>query len=125
VTVTQGTTRGTADLSEPEREAPVRKYWGKCECGCGSDLYSNGHVPKRFLNEAHRMRAVRRAKPAKPEERKYLGKCECGCGSDVYGSKYAPQMKYVNKAHQIRANNAREARSRAARAGRAAEPQDH
>jgi DNA invertase Pin-like site-specific DNA recombinase len=76
VTVTQGATRGTADLSEPEREAPVRKYWGKCECGCGSDLYSNGHVPKRFLNETHRMRAVRRMKPSKPEEPPLTGQSQ-------------------------------------------------
>jgi hypothetical protein len=54
----------------------------------------------------------------------YRGKCACGCGSDVYGSKHAPQMKYVNKAHQIRANNARAARRRAARNSRADDPQE-
>jgi hypothetical protein len=188
VIVSQGTVWGEALLDEPERGAPVRKYWGKCECGCGTDLYSNGHVPKRFASEAHRMRAVRRLAPKKAEEQKYLGKCECGCGtdlygfsghgrkmyvnvahgkrarkqraaagegqpaerrpsrantversepvpvpakrdpelmyrgkcacgcgSDVYGSKYAPHMRYVNSAHQTRANNARAARRRAAR----------
>ena len=194
VTVSRETVRGEALLGEPERKERVRKYWGKCECGCGSDLYSNGHVPKRFLNEAHRMRAVRRAAPAKvKKEKEYLGKCECGCGtdlygfsghgngkiyvnhahaakarreraaaglppirranfversepvptpadldpelvyrgkcacgcgSDVYGSKYAPQMKYVNKAHQIKANNARASRRRAARNRQADDPQE-
>jgi site-specific DNA recombinase len=193
VTVSRGTVRGEALLDEPERAPRVRKYWGKCACGCGSDLYSNGYVPKRFLNEAHRMRAVRRSAPAKVKEKEYLGKCECGCGtdlygfsghgngkmyvnhahaakarreraaaglppirranfversepvptptvldpelvyrgrcacgcgSDVYGSKHAPRMKYVNKAHQIRANNARAARRRAARNSRADDPQE-
>jgi hypothetical protein len=33
-------------------------------------------------------------------------------------------MKYVNSAHQIRANNARQARRRAARDGQAGDPQE-
>jgi site-specific DNA recombinase len=196
VTLAQGSSVGEAvELGEPERVERVEKYWGKCECGCGTDLYSKGYVPKRFLDNTHRARAVRRAtrlaRPAKVKEEKYLGKCgcgcgtdiygfdapvpkmyvdhnhgakarrertaageapppiranmevrsepvptpdaldpglvyrgtcACGCGSDVYGSKYAPQMKYVNQAHQIRANNARLARQRAARKGQTVDP---
>jgi hypothetical protein len=109
VTVSRGTVRGEALLDEPERAPRVRKYWGKCECGCGTDLYSNGYVPKRFLNETHRMRAVRRLAPAKVAEKKYLGKCECGCGTDLYGFSGHGGKMYVNHAHGAKARRERAA----------------
>jgi site-specific DNA recombinase len=201
VTVSQGPASATVELSAPERRALVRDtelmHWGKCECGCDTDIYGVKWRRKRYLDGAHRTRAIRRSAPAVVQEKRYLGECECGCGtdiygvaghgrkmyvniahgkrarrqraaagegkpaerrpsrantvdrsepvptpatpdpelvyrgkcacgcgSDVYGSKHAPQMKYVNSAHQIRANNARAARRRAARDGQTADPQE-
>jgi hypothetical protein len=63
VTVSQGTVTGEAWLDEPERITPTRHlervYWGKCECGCGTDLYGAKCRQKRYVNGAHRMRAIR------------------------------------------------------------------
>jgi hypothetical protein len=128
-----------------------KKYLGECECGCGTDLYGfSGHGRKMYVNSVHGNRArrqraaagegqlterrssrantVERSEPeptptARDPELVFRGKCACGCGSDVYGSKHAPQMKYVNSTHQIRANNARQARRRAASSSHAADPQ--
>jgi DNA invertase Pin-like site-specific DNA recombinase len=122
VTVSQGPAAATVDLSAPERMALVRDtelvHWGKCECGCGTDIYGVKWRRKRFLNGAHRTRAIRRLAPAKVEEQKYLGKCECGCGTDVYGVSGHGRKMYVNTAHGKRAR-----RQRAAGEGQAAERQ--
>jgi len=66
VTVSQGTVEGEAWLDEPERITPTRHlervYWGKCECGCGTDLYGAKCRQKRYVNGTHRMRAIRQRK---------------------------------------------------------------
>jgi hypothetical protein len=94
VTVSQGPASATVDLSTPERMALVRDtelvHWGKCECGCGTDIHGVKRRRKRYLNGAHRTRAVRRLAPVKVEEKKYLGECECGCGTDLYGFRGGP-----------------------------------
>jgi site-specific DNA recombinase len=68
VTVSQGTVQGEAWLDEPERITPTRHlervYWGKCECGCGTDLYGAKCRQKRYVNGTHRMRAIRQREAA-------------------------------------------------------------
>jgi DNA invertase Pin-like site-specific DNA recombinase len=68
VTVSQGTVQGEAWLDEPERITPSRHlervYWGKCECGCGTDLYGAKCRQKRYVNGTHRMRAIRQREAA-------------------------------------------------------------
>ncbi len=68
VTVSQGTVQGEAWLDEPERITPTRHlervYWGKCECGCGADLYGAKCRQKRYVNGTHRMRAIRQREAA-------------------------------------------------------------
>jgi hypothetical protein len=63
VTVSQGTVRGEAWLDEPERKTTTGSWeqvsWGKCECGCGTDLYGVEHSRKRYLNLAHKANAKR------------------------------------------------------------------
>jgi len=78
VTVSQGPISTTVELSAPERMPstgswePVR--WGKCECGCGTDLYGIKCRRKRYVNGTHRMRAIRQraaateAQAADPQE---------------------------------------------------------
>src|ERR1700730_4390855 len=61
VTVSQGSTSGEAvELGEPERIRPTRHlervHWGKCECGCGTDLYGAKCRRKRDVNGTHRDR---------------------------------------------------------------------
>ena len=62
VTVSHGSVSATVELSEPE---PIRDtellYWGKCLCGCGTDIYATKYGPrKRYVNEAHGARFYRR-----------------------------------------------------------------
>lgn len=63
VTVSQGPVSATVELSAPDRMAPARHlervHWGKCECGCGTDLYGAKCRRKRYVNGTHRMRAIR------------------------------------------------------------------
>jgi hypothetical protein len=65
VTVSQGPVSATVELSELERRAPVlipdQVHWGKCECGCGTDIYGSKYRQKRYVNEKHRRRALRGA----------------------------------------------------------------
>lgn len=126
VTVTRGEIEGQTPIESTN--TLKRVYMGKCECGCGTDLYGAEGRQKRFVNSTHRSRFIRQRVAAGDEsvlERKrppateliYVGPCGCGCGNDVYGNKYAAgHKKYLNQAHQIRANNRRAAERRKAQA---------
>jgi site-specific DNA recombinase len=63
VTVSQGSVSATMELGEsehiPRDTTPV--YQGKCECGCGTDVYGTKYGKrKRFVNGTHTMRYRRR-----------------------------------------------------------------
>jgi len=64
VTVAQGRVSVTVELSTPERKPAVRDTrlvdQGKCECGCGTGLTGVHWRRKRYVNDAHRQRVVRR-----------------------------------------------------------------
>jgi hypothetical protein len=64
VTVSQGPTTATVELSAPERKPAVRNTepvdQGKCECGCGTELTGVHWRRKRYVNDTHRQRVVRR-----------------------------------------------------------------
>lgn len=65
VAVHQGTRWGAVLLNEPQRRAAVRNtepvYYGKCKCGCGTDLYRARYGRKiEFVDAAHRQRDYRR-----------------------------------------------------------------
>ncbi|HET6189024.1 MAG TPA: hypothetical protein VFE59_18770 [Trebonia sp.] len=68
VAVEQGDVQATLDLGEPERIKPTRhlerKYWGTCECGCGTDLYGTGNSRKRYVDQAHKAKAKRQREAA-------------------------------------------------------------
>ena len=54
---------GHADDTEPV-------YWGKCECGCGTDLYGSAKAgQKKYVDDAHRSRINRRRRAASLEGR--------------------------------------------------------
>jgi hypothetical protein len=127
VAVEQGDVRATLDLGEPERIKPTRhlerKYWGTCECGCGTDLYGVKCRPKRYVNGTHKERARRQREaaakapgPPEPPELVHLGTCECGCGTDLYGGRNS-RKRYVDQAHKARAKRQREAAGKAQAAG--------
>jgi DNA invertase Pin-like site-specific DNA recombinase len=63
VIVSRREIEGQAELTELERSTPVQDtepvYWGKCECGCGTDLYGSKYRQKRYANENHRRKAIR------------------------------------------------------------------
>jgi DNA invertase Pin-like site-specific DNA recombinase len=63
VIVSRGDIEGQAELTELERRAPAQDtepvYWGKCECGCGTDIYGSKYRKKRHVNENHRRKAIR------------------------------------------------------------------
>ena len=106
VIVSRGEIEGKAELTELERRAPAQDtepvYWGKCECGCGTEIYGSKYRQKRYANENHRRKAIRRLAPAPSTEPVYWGKCECGCGTEIYGSKYR-QKRHVNENHRRKA----------------------
>ena len=116
VTVSQGPASAAVELGELERRAPVlvpeRVYWGKCECGCGTDIYGSKYRQRRYVNDNHRRKAVRRLAPVRNTEQVYLGKCECGCGTDIYGSRHR-RRRYVNTVHGNRARKQRAAADKA------------
>jgi hypothetical protein len=63
VTVSQGPVLATVELSRPNRLVPVRDnepvYQGKCECGCGTDLYGSRYGSrKKFVDQAHARKAA-------------------------------------------------------------------
>jgi site-specific DNA recombinase len=63
VTVSQGSVSATVELSRPERRvAALDKkpaYQGKCECGCGTDVYGSAYgTRKKYVDEAHARRAA-------------------------------------------------------------------
>jgi len=64
VTVAQGRVSVTVELSAPERKPAVRDTrlvdQGKCECGCGTGLTGVHWRRKRYVNDTHRQRVVRR-----------------------------------------------------------------
>jgi site-specific DNA recombinase len=95
---------------------PQSVYFGKCQCGCGEDVYGTGiGQAKKYLNPNHQARAyrsrvaTREEPPAQDTESVLLGKCQCGCGEDVYGSGRGKPKQYVNAAHQGRASRRRRA----------------
>ena len=63
VTVSQGPVSATIELSGPDRLVTVRDnepaYQGKCECGCGTDLYGSRYGShKKFVDQAHARKAA-------------------------------------------------------------------
>jgi site-specific DNA recombinase len=64
VTVSRGRERGAAELDKPERlpitirvTEPV--YQGKCECGCGTDVYGSSYgTRKKYVDQAHARKAA-------------------------------------------------------------------
>jgi DNA invertase Pin-like site-specific DNA recombinase len=129
VTVSQGDVSATVELGEPERIKPTRHleqtYWGKCGCGCGTDLYGVKCRRKEYANATHRDRARRRRAVADLQgqgEQEQPRKCGCGCGTDIYVANYATrnQKMYVNATHRSRAMRQRAAAAKA----QAADPQE-
>ncbi len=113
VVVSRGEIEGQAELPELERKAPAQDtepvYWGKCGCGCGTDLYGSKHRQKIYADDNHRRKAVRRRNPPSTEP-VYWGKCGCGCGTDLYGSKHR-RKNYVSEKHRRKAVRDRIARA--------------
>jgi DNA invertase Pin-like site-specific DNA recombinase len=112
VTVSQGPVSATVELGKPERIKPTRqmeqRYWGKCGCGCGTDLYGAKCRRKEYANGVHREKARRQRAAADPKEQveqEYPRKCQCGCGTDVYAASNVTrnQKMYVNGTHKQRA----------------------
>jgi site-specific DNA recombinase len=63
VTVSQGPVSATIELSGPDRLVTVRDnepaYQGKCECGCGTDVYGSRYGSrKKFVDQAHARKAA-------------------------------------------------------------------
>jgi DNA invertase Pin-like site-specific DNA recombinase len=132
VTVSQGDVSATVELGKPERVTPTRQmeqtYWGKCGCGCGTDLYGAKCRRKEYANAAHRERAKRQreraaADPQEQVEQEQPRKCECGCGTDIHAASNATrnQKRYVNAAHKKRGERQR---ARAERQRAVADPQE-
>lgn len=62
VTVSQGPVSAALELSGPDRLVTVRDnepaYQGKCECGCGTDVYGSRYGSrKKFVDQAHARKA--------------------------------------------------------------------
>jgi hypothetical protein len=76
VTVSQGSATATVALGKPEyvvRETQA-VYQGKCECGCGADVYGTKYGKrKRYINGTHRIRADRRRAAAAHEAQAQSG----------------------------------------------------
>jgi site-specific DNA recombinase len=63
VIVARGEIEGQAGLDEPERLTTIRVtepvYQGKCECGCGTDVYGSSYgTRKKFVDQAHARKAA-------------------------------------------------------------------
>ncbi len=63
VAVSQGPVSATVELSRPDRTVTVLNqklvYQGKCECGCGADVYGSSYgTRKKFVDQAHARRAA-------------------------------------------------------------------
>jgi hypothetical protein len=60
--------RRRAAAREGQADDPEPVYWGKCECGCGTDLYGSvKYGQKKYVNDAHRSRVNRRRRAATRE----------------------------------------------------------
>ena len=63
VTVSQGPVSATIELSRPDRLVTIwdkkPAYQGKCECGCGTDVYGSRYgSTKKFVDQAHARKAA-------------------------------------------------------------------
>jgi hypothetical protein len=70
VTVSQGPVSASVAPGSLERMAAIRDstpvYRGKCECGCGTDIYSTKYgQPRKYVNGAHAQAAYRRRRAAR------------------------------------------------------------
>jgi hypothetical protein len=59
----EGKVSATMELSGPDRLVTVRDnesaYQGKCECGCGTDVYGSRYGSrKKFVDQAHARKAA-------------------------------------------------------------------